>query len=196
MTNSGKLTITRTDLLNGLTKARLLTIAEFVGLWDQENASRTDLYDKLLSSRLYETELLVDLLQPKEIRALCDKFRLINGRSNQDDKYKAVRVAVGSLKRARNLQLLDNSHQTDMLISDVPHYYRIQVKTIDAKSDDQHVENKWKGSQIDCVIHFARNSNWGYVIPALTESNRKLSADGHVKFLQTRNEFLKAFHKV
>jgi len=92
--------------------------------------------------------------------------------------------------------VLDNSHQTDMLISDVPHYYRIQVKTIDAKSDDQHVENKWKGSQIDCVIHFARNSNWGYVIPALTESNRKLSADGHVKFLQTRNEFLKAFHKV
>jgi len=48
--------------------------------------------------------------------------------------------------------VLDNGHQTDMLISNGPNYYRIQVKPIDAKSDEQHVENKWKGSHVDCVI--------------------------------------------
>ena len=31
-----------------------------------------------------------------------------------------------------------------MLISDGPHYYRIQVKAVDAKSDGQYVENKWE----------------------------------------------------
>ena len=92
--------------------------------------------------------------------------------------------------------ILDNGHQTDMLISDRPNFYRIQVKTIDAKSDDQYVLNKWKDSHVDCVIYFARNSNWGYVIPAFTSNRRKLNAEGHVKFRQTKNEFLKAFHKV
>ena len=92
--------------------------------------------------------------------------------------------------------VLDNGHQTDMLISDGPNYYRIQVKTIDAKSDDQYVENRWKDSNVDCVIFFARNSNWGYVAPAFTQNRRKLNADGHVKFQQNKNDFLKSFHKV
>jgi len=92
--------------------------------------------------------------------------------------------------------ILDNGHQTDLLISDGPNYYRIQVKTIDAKSDVQYVENKWKESNVDCVIFFARNSNWGYVTPAFTENRRKLNSDGHVKFQQSKKEFLKAFHKV
>jgi hypothetical protein len=92
--------------------------------------------------------------------------------------------------------ILDNGHQTDMLISDGPNYYRIQVKTIDAKSDDQYVENRWKDSNVDCVIYFARNSNWGYVAPAFTQNRKRLNADGHVKFQQNKNDFLKAFHKV
>ena len=92
--------------------------------------------------------------------------------------------------------ILDNGHQTDLLISDGPNYYRIQVKTIDAKSDEQYVENRWKESNVDCVIFFARNSNWGYVIPAFTRNRKKLSADGHAKFQQSKKEFLKAFHKV
>ena len=92
--------------------------------------------------------------------------------------------------------IVDNGHKTDFLISDGPNFYRIQVKTIDAKSDDQYVENRWKGSNIDCVIYFARNSNWGYVIPAFTQNRRKLNSDGHVKFSQTKKDFLKAFHKV
>ena len=92
--------------------------------------------------------------------------------------------------------ILDNGHQTDMLISDGPNYYRLQVKTIDAKSEDQYVQNKWKDSNVDCVIFFARNSNWGFVIPAFTSNRRKLNADGHLRFQQTKNDFLKAFHKV
>ncbi|MGB5438419.1 MAG: hypothetical protein WBN90_02040 [Gammaproteobacteria bacterium] len=92
--------------------------------------------------------------------------------------------------------ILDNGHQTDLLISDGPNYYRIQVKTIDAKSDEQYVENRWKESNVDCVIFFARNSNWGYVTPAFTQNRKKLNADGHIKFQQSKKEFLKAFHKV
>ena len=92
--------------------------------------------------------------------------------------------------------VLDNGHQTDILISDGPNYYRIQVKTIDAKSEEQYVENKWKDSNVNCVIYFARNSNWGFVAPAFTQNSKKLNDDGHIKFEQTKKEFLKAFHKV
>ena len=92
--------------------------------------------------------------------------------------------------------VLDNGHQTDILISDGPNYYRIQVKTIDAKSEEQYVENKWKDSNVNCVIYFARNSNWGFVAPAFTQNRKKLNDDGHIKFEQTKKEFLKAFHKV
>jgi hypothetical protein len=76
--------------------------------------------------------------------------------------------------------ILDIGHQTNILISDGPHYYRVQVKTIDAKKEDQYVENRWKESNVDCVIFFARNSIWGYVSPAFTQNRRKLNAEGHV----------------
>jgi hypothetical protein len=90
--------------------------------------------------------------------------------------------------------ILDNGHQTDILISDGPNYHRIQVKTVEASGDDHVVENRWKGSNVDVVIFFARNSNWGYVTPAFSERKRKLNAVGHQKFDQGKNEFLKAFH--
>ena len=92
--------------------------------------------------------------------------------------------------------VMDNAHQTDILISDGPNYYRLQIKTIDAKSEDIYVENRWKDSNLDCVIYFARNSNWGYVLSAFTQNRKKLNSDGHVKFEQTKKDFLKAFHKV
>jgi hypothetical protein len=92
--------------------------------------------------------------------------------------------------------ILDNGHQTDILISDGPNYYRIQVKTIDAKSENQYIENKWKESNINYVIYFTRNSNWGYLVPAFTQNRMKLNSDGHVKFEKKKNAFLKAFHKL
>jgi hypothetical protein len=92
--------------------------------------------------------------------------------------------------------LLDNGHSTDLLISDGPNYYRIQVKTIQAKGEDAYIQNKWKENDIDVVVVFARNSNWGYIIPAFSSNRRKLNADGHERFQSNKNEFLKAFHKV
>ena len=94
------------------------------------------------------------------------------------------------------LPILDNGHQTDMLISDGPNYYRVQVKTVDSASESVVVENRWKDANVDCVVYFARNSNWGYVAPAFSESKRPLNAPGHKRFQQTQNQFLKAFHAV
>jgi hypothetical protein len=92
--------------------------------------------------------------------------------------------------------VLDNGHSTDILISDGPNYHRIQIKTVDAASEDQWVENKWKGSHVNVVIYFARNSSWGYVARAFSTNREKLNAEGHIKFADNKNEFLKAFHKI
>ncbi len=92
--------------------------------------------------------------------------------------------------------ILDNGHQTDILISDGPNYHRIQVKTVEATGEDHVVENRWKESNVDVVIVFARNSTWGYVMPAFSQNRKKLNSDGHQRFNQTRKEFLKAFHKL
>lgn len=92
--------------------------------------------------------------------------------------------------------LLDNGHSTDLLVSDGPHFHRIQIKTIEASADDQYIQNKWKDSDLDVVIVFARNSNWGYVMPAFTTNRRKLNFEGHQKFQNNMKDFLKAFHKV
>lgn len=92
--------------------------------------------------------------------------------------------------------ILDNGHQTDILISDGPNYHRIQVKTVEASGDDHVVENRWKDSNVDVVVFFARNSNWGYVMPAFSQNKRKLNFEGHQKFNENKNDFLKAFHKL
>ncbi len=90
--------------------------------------------------------------------------------------------------------VLDNGHQTDILISDGPNYYRIQIKTIEASGKDHKIENRWKDSDVDVIVAFARNANWGYVMPAFSQNCRKLNHEGHNKFIQSKKEFLKAFH--
>ena len=92
--------------------------------------------------------------------------------------------------------ILDDGHSTDILVSDGPNYYRIQVKTIDASREDRYFDNKWQGSNVDVVVVFARNSNWGYVLPAFTEKRKKLNAGGHQRFANNKREFLRAFHRV
>lgn len=92
--------------------------------------------------------------------------------------------------------ILDNGHQTDILISDGPNYYRVQVKTIEATGEDHVIENRWKESNVDVIIYFARNSTWGYIIPPFKQNKLKLNSDGHKRFNQTRKEFLKAFHEL
>ncbi len=91
--------------------------------------------------------------------------------------------------------ILDHGHQTDILISDGPNYHRIQVKTVEVRSEGQIIENRWKASHVDIVVYFARNSNFGYITPAFPENGRKLNADGHIKFMKNKNSFLKAFHQ-
>lgn len=92
------------------------------------------------------------------------------------------------------LPILDHGHQTDILISDGPNYYRIQVKTVEASCDDHVVHNRWEGSNVDVVVFFARNSNWGVIAPAFTEEKRPLNHEGHRKFEQNKKGFLREFH--
>ena len=92
--------------------------------------------------------------------------------------------------------VLDNGHQTDILISDGLNYHRIQVKTVEASGEDHTIENRWKDSNVNVVVFFARNSNWGYVMPAFTQNKRKLNYEGHQRFNENKNDFLKAFHKL
>lgn len=91
--------------------------------------------------------------------------------------------------------VLDHGHQTDILISDGPNYYRIQIKTVEVTGNSHVVENRWKNSNVDVVIFFARNSNWGYITPAFSENKKKLNASGHQRFEKNQKSFLKAFHK-
>ena len=92
--------------------------------------------------------------------------------------------------------ILDNGHATDILISDGPNYHRIQVKTVEASGENHVVENRWKDSNVDVVIFFARNSTWGYITPAFIQNRQQLNSAGHQRFNQTKKEFLKAFHKL
>ena len=94
------------------------------------------------------------------------------------------------------LPMLDHGHKTDILISDGPNYHRIQIKTLEATGEKHVVQNLWKDSYCNVVVFFARNSNWGYITPAFKEDERPLNYDGHQRFEQTKNEFLKAFHKL
>ena len=92
--------------------------------------------------------------------------------------------------------LLDNGHSTDLLVSDGPSFHRVQVKTVEASGDNHYIVNKWKDSDLDVVVVFARNSNWGYVMPAFSPNKRKLNYEGHEKFENNKKNFLKAFHKL
>ncbi len=93
---------------------------------------------------------------------------------------------------------LDHGHQTDMLISDGNHYYRIQVKTVGANGKDHVVEKKWDdANQVDVVVYFVRNSNWGMVAPAFKETKRPLDHKEHFRFdSSSYNDFKKAFHLI
>ena len=92
--------------------------------------------------------------------------------------------------------ILDHGHKTDILISDGPNFYRIQEKTGAASNEKHIVENQWQNSNVDIVVFFARNSNWGYITSAFKEKRRSLNSQGHIRFQRNKNDFLKAFHKL
>ncbi|MBQ33237.1 MAG: hypothetical protein CL923_11925 [Deltaproteobacteria bacterium] len=94
------------------------------------------------------------------------------------------------------LPILDHGHKTDILISDGPNYYRIQVKTVDGATEDLVIENKWEEGNVDVVVFFARNSNWGYIAPGFKEQRRPLNHESHRRFEQGQKKFLKEFHQL
>jgi hypothetical protein len=90
---------------------------------------------------------------------------------------------------------LDCGHKTDLIVSDGPSFYRIQIKTLATATKDTEVPNLWKDSDLDYVIYFAKGSNyWGWIIPAFTQSKMKLSNANGVRFQHSKTSFLKAFH--
>ncbi|MCO7227518.1 hypothetical protein [Pleionea sp. CnH1-48] len=92
------------------------------------------------------------------------------------------------------LPVLDHGHQTDILISDGPNYFRIQVKTFSNKVASDTVCNQWAGSNVDVIVYFARSSNWGVLCPAFDEESRPLNYEGHRQFTQDKKSFLREFH--
>ncbi|MGI9282426.1 MAG: hypothetical protein ACR2PX_22745 [Endozoicomonas sp.] len=68
------------------------------------------------------------------------------------------------------------------------------MKTVEASGDDHTVHNQWSESNVDVVVYFARNSNWGVLAPAFTEKKRSLKHSEHRKFMQDRKDFLREFH--
>ncbi len=92
--------------------------------------------------------------------------------------------------------VVDHGHQTDLLISDGPNYYRIQVKSVGSRDTNKLVQNQWSGSNIDCVVYFSRDASWGFVAPAFREGQRQLNHPSHKQFQQNHQSFLKAFHSL
>jgi hypothetical protein len=92
--------------------------------------------------------------------------------------------------------LFDHGHHTDLLVSDGPKYYRIQVKTVEDGSDDFELVNRWGDSDVHYVAVFAKNSSWGIVFPAFAEKHRKLKDTGGQKFELKQRSFMKAFHSL
>ena len=92
--------------------------------------------------------------------------------------------------------LLDDAHCTDLLVSDGPKFYRLQIKTLERQDEACKVANRWKTGEIDYVVFFAKNSNWGYICPAFSSNERRLNHPDHKRFQQTRKEFLAAFHTI
>jgi len=90
--------------------------------------------------------------------------------------------------------LLDAAHAVDLIASDGPKSYRLQIKSLESQDEDRHVPNVWKGKHIDYVIYFAQRSNWGYVCPAFASNQKRLDDPAHKRFLQNPQSFLAAFH--
>jgi hypothetical protein len=62
--------------------------------------------------------------------------------------------------------LVDAAHAVDLIASDGPKSYRLQIKSVKSQDEASYVPNCWKERHIDFVIYFAQRSNWGYVCPA------------------------------
>ena len=92
------------------------------------------------------------------------------------------------------MPMLDAAHAVDLIVSDGPHSYRLQIKSLESQDEKRSVQNQWKGKHIDFVIYFAQRSNWGSVCPAFITNQKRLNDPAHHRFLQNSKSFLNAFH--
>lgn len=92
------------------------------------------------------------------------------------------------------MPLLDAAHAVDLIASDGPNTYRLQVKSIESQDEHCLVKNAWKGKHIDFVIYFTQRSNWGYVCPAFESTQKRLDDPAHKRFEKVEKSFLTAFH--
>jgi hypothetical protein len=92
------------------------------------------------------------------------------------------------------LPLLDAAHGVDLIASDGPESYRLQIKTVESQDEHHEVHNLWKDKHVHGVIYLAQRSNWGYVCPAFTSNKKRLDDPAHKRFLQHQKAFLAAFH--
>lgn len=91
---------------------------------------------------------------------------------------------------------LDVYAKTDIQILDGRKVYRLQVKSLDSVEENIRVENRWGEIDIDFIVYFSRNAEWGYIAPAFKEKHKNLKSNGHVRFNQHPNSFIKAFSKI
>jgi hypothetical protein len=91
------------------------------------------------------------------------------------------------------LPLVDHGMKTDLIIADGNNFYRIQIKSVDTNDECSLVGNGWKEADIDYVVFFSRQGDWGYITPPFTEDRRKLNSPGHIRFHQHPKNFTKAF---
>ena len=91
------------------------------------------------------------------------------------------------------MPMIDHGQKTDVVISDGPTFYRIQVKSVESSDEATIVQNKWKGVNIDYVVYFSRTGNWGYIARPFTQRKKRLNSPDHVRFHQHPRNFVRAF---
>ncbi len=94
------------------------------------------------------------------------------------------------------MPMVDHDKKTDILVADDTNFYRVQVKAINSHDEDIYVENKCEGKEIDFVIFFSMQGNWGYVAKPFTSNRAKLNTKEHIRFHQHSVNFNRAFKKI
>ncbi|MCH4248593.1 MAG: hypothetical protein LKF82_12330 [Acinetobacter populi] len=85
---------------------------------------------------------------------------------------------------------VDLGLKTDVQVSDGRTLYRIQVKSLDSIDDNIIVENMWGDVDIDYIVYFSKNADWGYITPAFKEKRKQLKSSNHIRFHQHPKCFL------
>lgn len=94
------------------------------------------------------------------------------------------------------IPMVDHGRKTDLVVADDHDYYRIQVKSLQAKTPDIRVENKWGSAKLHYVVYFSTLADWGFITPAFPEASRRLDCPDHCRFHPHSTNFLKAFERI